>query len=157
MMWLFAVLILWPLVEISLFVTLGGWLGLWLSLAIVIGTAVLGGLTIRSQGALGAAAIRSALQQGRDPTKPAARGALNILGGVLLMLPGFLTDAAGLLLLLPPVQAGLIRLLAARHLGRGRRQAAPTIEVLEGEWSRVEPTKLEVPGMTRPPSGWTRH
>ncbi len=156
-MWLFALLILWPLSEIALYVTLGGWLGLWLSLAIVIGTAALGVLILRMQGPAAMAETRAALRRGGDPMRPLAAGMTGVLAGVLLILPGFLTDMAGLVLLLPPVQAGLARLISRRiavRRGTYQRRADQGIDVIEGEWTETEQRP-------RPPggggSGWTRH
>ncbi len=148
-MWLFVLLIGWPLTEIALFVTLGGWLGIWLSLAIVIGTAVLGTAVIRMQGANVNGAVRAAIQRGQNPGPMMAQRALRVLAGVMLVLPGFLTDAFGSLLLLPPVQAGLIALLSRRAQTRAAAQPAAT-DVLQGEWTRIDADK-------GPPSGWTRH
>ncbi len=148
-MWLFVLLIGWPLTEIALFVTLGGWLGIWLSLAIVIGTAVLGTAVIRMQGANVNGAVRAAIQRGQNPGPMMAQRALRVLAGVMLVLPGSLTDAFGLLLLLPPVQAGLIALLSRHAQMRAAAQPAAT-DVLQGEWTRIDADK-------GPPSGWTRH
>jgi UPF0716 protein FxsA len=153
-MWLFPLLILWPLVEIGLFVTVGGWLGLWLSLAIVIGTAVLGGFLLRLQGPLMMAEARGAFGRKVDPARLLGGGVLRVLGAILLILPGFLTDILGLLLLLPPVQAGVMALIARRIVvvrpDMGRDGGA-----IEGDWSRVEPdAEPREPGSG---SGWTRH
>ena len=154
-MWLFALFILWPLAEISLFVTLGGWLGLWLSLAIVIGTAALGILVVRMQGMQVNETVRSALRNGQDPTKPVAFGALRVLAGVLLILPGFLTDIIGILLLLPPVQIALMALLSRR--AQRPLNASPTNspvpDILEGDWKRIDTPNSDQTGG----SGWTRH
>jgi UPF0716 protein FxsA len=149
MMWLLLVFIAWPLTEIGLFVTLGGWFGLWLSLAIVIGTTFLGAAIIRMQGVQVNSTVRAALQRGQNPGPTAAKGALNVLAGVLLVLPGFLTDILGLFLLLPPVQFGLMAILSRRAaMQRPPTSAQP--DVIQGEWTRLDPDKA-------PPSGWTRH
>src|SRR6059036_4351493 len=56
-----------------------------------------------------------ALAEGRTPAREVVDGALVVIGGVLLMIPGFITDAVGLLLLLPPTRA-LTRPLLVRNL-----------------------------------------
>jgi UPF0716 protein FxsA len=148
-MWLLLVFFAWPLTEIGLFVTLGGWLGLWLSLGIVIGTTLLGAAIIRMQGVQVNSTVRAALQRGQNPGLTVAKGALNVLAGVLLVLPGFLTDMLGLFLLLPPVQFGLMAVLSRRAtMQRPAPSAQP--DVIQGEWTRVDTDKA-------PPSGWTRH
>lgn len=128
-----------PLVEIALFVTLGGWLGLWPTLAWVVLSAVIGVALLRRGGqtAMTALAGRRRLRQGA-----LAEGALAAMGAVLLVLPGFLTDAAGLLLLLPPVQRAIGARIAARVVVAGAawppRRAAGG-EVIDGEWEAADP------------------
>lgn len=143
-----------PLIEIALFVTLGAWLGLWLSLGIVIGSAVLGTALIRRQGLQVRAELARTLRRGGDPARVIADGGLSVLAGVLLILPGFLTDALGLLLLIPPLRR-LVIALVARRLPRGVR-ASPARDgavVIEGRYVR----EGETPRPPVPPSGWTRH
>jgi UPF0716 protein FxsA len=109
-----------PLVEIALFVTLGAWLGLWLTLAWVLLTAVIGVTILKSLAVSGSIRGRQDFVEGfrgrlaDDPLSPVAHQALIGLAAVLLILPGFFTDALGLLLLVPLVRTLLIRLLARR-------------------------------------------
>jgi UPF0716 protein FxsA len=119
-MWIILAFLALPLVEIALFVTLGGWLGLWLTLAWVLLTAVVGVLILRSLSVAGAIRGREDFVEGfrgrmaADPLSPIAHQALIGVAAVLLILPGFLTDMPGLLLLVPPVRTVLIRLVARR-------------------------------------------
>jgi UPF0716 protein FxsA len=103
-----------PLIEIALFVTVGGWLTLWPTLAIVLGTGVLGVLVMRSQGLRVIRDLQSAQAAMRNPLSPMAHSALIMLAGIFLLLPGFFTDTLGLLLLLPPVRQLIIHLLSQR-------------------------------------------
>lgn len=117
-MWIVLGLLAWPLIEIGLFVTLGAKLGLWLTLAWVLLTGVLGVLLLKGT----ALASRQTLQEGfreglHDPLSPLAHRALVGVAAVLLILPGFFTDALGLILLLPPVRALIIRGVAGRMRG----------------------------------------
>ncbi|MBD3763976.1 MAG: FxsA family protein [Rhodobacterales bacterium] len=145
-------LILWPLVEIALFVTLGARLGLFGTLAVVLGTAVLGVALIRRQGAVTPATLRARMAAGADPGNALADGALIVLAGVLLVLPGFLTDALGGLLLIGPLRRGLLGALARRTLVVRAAGPAPAPgPVIEGEWEEVDPP------VRRPASGWTQH
>ena len=150
-------LLVWPLIEIALFVTLGGWLGLWLTLAIVLGTAVAGIALMRWRGLRAMADLRSHVKNMGNPLSMVADQAIFMLAGVLLVLPGFFTDGLGLLLLLPPVRMALIALAARRVVvfpgagGQNRhRQAAD--DVIEGNYTPISPEADRL----RRPSGWTQ-
>lgn len=117
-MWIVLGLLALPLVEIGLFVTLGAKLGLWLTLGWVVLTGVLGVLLLKSLALAGGETLRRGFQEGlQDPLSPLAHRALVGVAAVLLILPGFFTDALGLVLLLPPVRALIIRGLAGRMRG----------------------------------------
>ncbi|MGL6208851.1 MAG: FxsA family protein [Paracoccaceae bacterium] len=158
---LIAALIAVPLIEIALFVTVGGWLGLWLTLLVVIGTGILGVLILRRQGAQAMAELRRATTVRPDALGSMADGALIGLAAVLLILPGFLTDTLGLLLLVPPLRNLLIGYFASRvHVsasgfGASARRSGP--EIIDGEFFEVSPDAPAIDPANRPPSGWTRH
>ena len=100
--------ILVPLAELYLFMTLGDWLGLPKTIAIIILTAVIGAALTKSQGRLAMQKLKQAASEGRMPHKEAMDGILILIAGAVLLTPGFLTDTVGFLLLVPPVRA-LIR------------------------------------------------
>ncbi len=156
-MWQLLPLLLWPLVEIALFVVVGGWLGLWPTLAWVVGTAVLGIWLIRRQGERAQIAMRQGLAAMSDPVSPLANGAMTLAAGILLILPGFLTDALGLLLLLPPVRAGLVTLLSRRVVVSGRpwRRNAGQPDIIDGEFIEVDAPPLPRGPVRTSGSGWT--
>jgi UPF0716 protein FxsA len=106
-----------PIIEITLFVKVGGWLGIWPTLAIVLGTAFLGTQLLRRQGVAALARLQESVGKGESPMGPIAHGALILVAGVLLVTPGFFTDALGFLLLAPPVRDMVIRWGAARLVG----------------------------------------
>jgi UPF0716 protein FxsA len=117
-MWIVLGILALPLVEIGLFVTLGAKLGLWLTLAWVVLTGVLGVLLLKGMAVGGRDSLRRGFQEGlQDPLSPLAQRALVGVAAVLLILPGFFTDALGLVLLLPPVRALIVRGLAGRMRG----------------------------------------
>lgn len=111
---LLLIFIVVPIIEIALFIQVGGWLGLWPTLAIVVLTAVMGTYLLRLQGMAELAKLQGAMQGAGSPVDPIANGALILVAGVLLLTPGFFTDAVGFALLTPPVRAVVIKWLAAR-------------------------------------------
>jgi UPF0716 protein FxsA len=151
----FALLLLWPLLEIGLFVVVGGAIGLWPTLAVVLGTGVLGVALIRWQGM---GVLRDLQQNGAvDPISPIAHGALILLGGFLLILPGFFTDVLGLMLMIPLVRRGLIAALGPRIQVQGfaasRFRRDPAEDWVDAEYEEVVPDRDKIGG----PSKWSRH
>ncbi len=158
---LFLAFLLVPVIEIGLFIQVGGWIGLWPTLALVVLAAVLGTWLIRREGLLAMAQVQDRLRTMRDPSGPLAHGALILLAGALLMIPGFFSDACGLLLLIPPVRAAVIRFMGARMRVRSfdasHRTMRPDPQVLDGEYFEVEvDPKAPTPPSDYPPSDWTR-
>ena len=90
-----------PLIELALLIKLGNLIGLWPTIFIVIATGVLGAALARSQGTRTVGAIRAELAQGRAPTESLLNGLLILVGGVVLLTPGLLTDLLGFSLLIP--------------------------------------------------------
>lgn len=158
-MWLLVALLAIPLIEIGLFIEAGGLIGLWPTLALVLLSAVAGILVMRMQGVQAADRLRASLAGPGNPAEPLGHGALMLLAGALLLVPGFFTDALGLLLLVPPVRGALLRRLAARVRVAGFAAGAMPSrhepwrpDVIDGEFHEIEPGELP-----RRPSGWTRH
>ena len=108
-MWIFVALLAVPIIEIGLFIEIGGAIGLWPTLALVILTAIAGTVLLRAQGFATMARLQSNLAEGGDPRGALAHGAMILFAGALLLTPGFFTDAVGFLLLLPPFREMLIR------------------------------------------------
>ncbi|GKY86443.1 FxsA family protein [Sinisalibacter aestuarii] len=158
-----------PLIEIALFIQVGGAIGLGWTLAIVLGTAVLGSWMVRRQGAMALDSLRRSFSALNDPTEPLAHGAMILFSGALLLTPGFFTDALGFALLLPPVRAWVFRKLSQRvkvqsfTMGQqtDTRYADPFREergdVIDGEFEEVTPDKRPTHQPPRGPSGWTKH
>ena len=104
MIW-FVLLVLWPLAELFVIIKLSEAVGfLWVLLALIVSWPI-GTRVIRHEGRAALRRLRSALAAGRAPTHEVLDGALVLVGGLLLLVPGFITDAIGLLLLLPPTRA----------------------------------------------------
>jgi UPF0716 protein FxsA len=104
-----------PLVEIAVFIQVGGWIGLGWTLALVVLTAVLGTWQLRTQGLATLLRAREQVDRGALPARELFDGACLLVAGALLLTPGFVTDAAGFLLFLPPVR-DFLRGLLARHV-----------------------------------------
>lgn len=158
-MWLLVVFVLVPMIEIGLFIQVGGWIGLWPTLGLVLAMALLGSWLLRTQGALAFADLRQSLSDFRDPTEPIAHGALILFAGILLITPGFFTDVIGLALLIRPVRRLALRALARRFQlvqvgpsGEGWAGRPESEDIIDGDYTEID-------GI--PPrqghSGWTRH
>ena len=110
-MWLFFIFVAIPIIEIALFVQIGGWLGLFPTLLIVIITAALGTYLLRSQAIATFGNIRQSLETLQNPAEPLAEGAMLLFAGALLLTPGFFTDLIGFLLLTPWFRGHLFQYL----------------------------------------------
>lgn len=102
-----------PLLEIGLLIKVGGMIGFWPTLGIIVLTAMLGGAIIVQNGFSSALRIQEAMLRGEAPLGPILESAMVVAAGVLLITPGLIADSVGLLLLVPP-----LRRLAARSFAR---------------------------------------
>ncbi|UPR28801.1 membrane protein FxsA [Vibrio crassostreae] len=94
-----------PIIEIGLFIQVGGFFGLWPTIALVLITAFVGASLVRSQGIQTLMSVQGRLQQGEMPAQQILEGVMLAVAGVLLLTPGFMTDALGMLVLLPAPRA----------------------------------------------------
>lgn len=163
-MWLLAAFIGIPLIEIGLFIQVGGLLGLWPTLLIVVLTAILGTSMVRTQGLAALANIQTSINRLDNPAEPLAHGAMILVSGVLLLTPGFFTDALGFALLIPAVRIRVFSFLRSRvnvqHAtmstgGQPRHRNSGGPGVIDGEFQEVDPDSIP-PNRTDRPSGWTR-
>ncbi|UJF19499.1 membrane protein FxsA [Vibrio sp. SS-MA-C1-2] len=111
---LLVLFILVPIIEISLFIQVGGFLGLWPTIAIVLTTAIVGASLVRSQGLMTLLSVQNKMQQGELPAQEIVEGVMLAVAGVLLLTPGFMTDFLGMLVLLPRPRAILAKKLMQR-------------------------------------------
>jgi UPF0716 protein FxsA len=158
-MWIFLAFAAVPLIEIGLFIQVGGVIGLWPTLGLVLLTALVGTALVHSQGARALDDLRRSLSELRDPTGPLAHGALILFAGALLLTPGFFTDSVGIALLIPAVRRALMRYLARRvnvasfSVGGQTQRTARGPGVIDAEYFEVGDENPP----PAPPSGWTRH
>ncbi len=104
---LFLILLAVPVIEIGLFIEIGGWLGTWPTIGLVILTALIGSILLRQQGMAALRDVQGRLASGENPGRLLADGAMILVSGALLLTPGFFTDAIGFLLLVPGVRTAL--------------------------------------------------
>ncbi|MGI9372477.1 MAG: FxsA family protein [Hyphomicrobiales bacterium] len=103
-LFLFFLFIAVPLIEIALFIQIGSIIGLWPTLLTVIGTAVLGTWLLRQQGFAVLQQAQEASARNELPVEPIIHGVFLLIAGLLMLTPGFFTDAIGFLLLIPPLR-----------------------------------------------------
>lgn len=111
---LLALFVLLPLVELALLIQVGRWIGLGGTLAIVLATGFLGAALARRQGLRAWLAIQAELRAGLMPAGALLDGLLILIGGIVLLTPGILTDLAGFALLIPATRNLLKRSLRRR-------------------------------------------
>jgi UPF0716 protein FxsA len=163
-MWLFLVFVAVPIIEIALFIQVGGAIGLVPTLLIVVLTALAGTALMRHQGMQALARLQNQIATGGDPTGPIAHGAMILIAGVLLLTPGFFTDTLGLLLLVPAVRDKVISRAAARiavqtfSFGQTRQTGARPQPQASRDTIEADYEILDEPSGERPrgTSKWTR-
>jgi UPF0716 protein FxsA len=110
---LIGLLIAVPILELYVIVKVGGLIGVWPTLVLILAMSLLGAILLRHEGRGAWQRFNQALAQRRFPGREVADGLMITVGGVMLLVPGFITDAVGLLLLFPPTRAIARRLLQA--------------------------------------------
>jgi len=120
---LLVLFIIVPLIELALLIELGGIVGVWPTIALVLGTGAVGAALARSQGARVLREIRAELAMGRMPAARMLDGLMILIGGILLLTPGVLSDLLGIALLFPPSRAvfkQILRIRLERMIRTGR-------------------------------------
>lgn len=107
-------LLLVPILEIAAFVVIGGRIGLLWTLALVLVTAMIGSVLLRLQGFRVLNELRMAVDRGAVPGRELGHGAMILAAGILLLTPGFITDALGFMLFVPAIRDRIWRLIASR-------------------------------------------
>jgi UPF0716 protein FxsA len=158
-MWLLLILFGVPLIEVVLFIKVGGLIGVLPTILLCILSAVAGMSLMRAQGLATLDRLRASVEAGGGPRGPMANGALVVVAGMLLIIPGFFTDAVGLLLLVPAVRRQVIAWGASRVTVRAARFVRPggtarprPAEAIDADYEVVEPGGVRRQGN----SGWTR-
>jgi UPF0716 protein FxsA len=156
---LFPLLLLaWPLAEIATFVVVGREIGVLSTIGLIVLTGFVGVILLRVQGFGVLRRARTEIDAGRDPSREIANGAMILVAGILLLLPGFLTDILGILLFIAPVREAVWRFLKTRidvvtNFGassarRGGSRGSRTID--------LDPDEYSSSGSAKPDSPWRR-
>jgi UPF0716 protein FxsA len=129
-----------PIAELYVIIQVGEAIGLWPTLALLLADALLGSFLLKHQGRGAWRRFNEALAARRFPGREVVDGLLIVVGGTLLLAPGFLTDIVGLLLLIPPTRAIARSVLRRFTIGRF------TVVAMPGRGPGVDPRRPE----TRP-------
>jgi UPF0716 protein FxsA len=147
-----------PIVEIYLFIQVSDAIGFWNALGILILVSLFGVWVVKRQGARVWARFNEQVAAGGTITREVADGVCLLLAGALLIVPGFVTDAVGLLLLLPPVRALARRIVVGRYSGK------TAVRVITASYGRpvdgatIDTTATEsTPAREDPPRGQLGH
>ncbi len=133
--------ILTPLIEIAVFIEVGGWIGLWPTLAIVAITAIAGTWLLRAQGLATFARAQDSLARQQFPVHEVFDGLCLLFAGALLLTPGFVTDSIGFILFVPPVRAWLRGMVWHYLQSAGKvRTTAQGDTVIDGDFHEINPT-----------------
>ncbi len=137
-----------PIIEIALFIKVGGYFGFWPTIGIIVLTAMIGTALLRQQGLATLESARSSLEKNHFPLKEVFDGLCLLFAGALLLTPGFFTDSLGLMMFVPPFRA-LLAGRAARYMAEhGHIEAGfagpgpyegPGETVIDGEYTDITP------------------
>lgn len=142
-----ALLICWPIAELLVAIAVADAIGVLQTIVLLIVTWPIGTWALRSQGRAAWNRLAAAVAAGRAPAHEVVDGSLVLLGGALLIVPGFITDVIGICLLLPPTRA-LMRPLLVRNLrsrlvvGAMRRSRAPSRYDVDSTASDIDQPRL---------------
>ena len=132
-----------PLVEIFVLIQVGQVIGPWWTILLLIADSILGTWLIRREGGRAWAALRSAINSGHMPAKELADGALILIGGTLMLSPGFVTDLLGIVLILPftrPIaRRALTGVVTRRLMGAGAAAYMPRTSPVSGPGNQQRP------------------
>lgn len=149
-----------PLLELVVVLQVGQAIGAWPTIGLLVATSVAGAWLLKQEGRRAWRQFRTTVDQLRWPGEEVASGVLVVLGGVLLLAPGFVTDAVGLLLLLPPTRRIVAHVIRGRILrpggparradARRPRSGGHVLDVEVVEIERDEPDRRDERGTDGP-------
>lgn len=147
-----------PIIEISVFISVGEIIGLWPTLATILITAIIGSALLRAQGLATLFRAQEHLNQGRFPLEEIFDGLCLVIAGAFLLTPGFVTDGVGFLLFFPPFRYFLKKAVGAMLVARGgihvytsgngindNAGSEMNSSVIDGEFEEVQGTETKQP------------
>ena len=163
-------LLIVPILEIACFIAVGGAIGIGWTLLLILVTAIIGTWLLRVQGLGLIARMQGELRAGRVPARELVHGLMLALAGVLLLTPGFVTDAVGFALFVPPVRDAVWNLVRGRVTttlkagaasaamgGMGATRRRGTIDLDEDDYRRADAPHVGPAGSHAPrPNGTGR-
>ncbi|AMK75681.1 MULTISPECIES: FxsA family protein [Methylomonas] len=140
---LFIAFLIVPFVEIYVLLQVGGLIGAFPTILLVVFTAVLGAWLLRRQGFATWQRFQSALAQGEIPAYEMIEGPILLVGGALLLTPGFFTDLLGFACLIPTLRRKIAQYIIEHHLlqsqvGSVFQQARNSQTIIEGEYNKQD-------------------
>jgi UPF0716 protein FxsA len=149
-----------PILELWLLIKIGGMIGFFPTVALILLTAAIGSQLVRRQGLTVLSRIREAQARGEVPALPMLDGAALLLAGLMLLTPGFLSDALGFVLLVPGLRQKIARRLLSRvvimqpggqpgggtterYAGRGQHSRPDPNAAIEGDYKRRDSEETE--------------
>jgi UPF0716 protein FxsA len=146
-MWfgLFLIFVAAPLLELALLIKVGGLIGFWPTIGIIIVTAALGVAVIQSHGVRVMQQAMATLAQGGMPVRAVADNTFILIAGLLLILPGLATDLLGLLLLIPPLRQAVSQWGMRKLLMSGRVRTWTAQAGGQQSWPQQEPRRPTQP------------
>ncbi len=137
------VLLFWPVAEITLFAVTAGKIGIFYSVGLLLLAMLVGGAILRFAGTAGLLRMQTSVARGESPGKELVGSALIFVSAMLFIVPGLISDAVGLLLLLPFVRNAVWKWVAANAVvlpmtggfGTGRRSEPDVIDLDSDEFS----------------------
>lgn len=116
-----------PIVEIYVLLKIGGIIGIFPTVVLVVTTAMLGATMLRNQGLSTMQRLQDMLSRGEIPAQEIVEGPLLLVGGALLLTPGFFTDAMGFYLLIPYTRKRFVKYLLENHFNASKIQSGSTV------------------------------
>jgi UPF0716 protein FxsA len=133
-----ALFILIPIIEISLFIEIGSIIGSFYTIMLIFVTAIVGVFFVRQQGISTFQKLTSQLQNLETPVQTMFEGLVILISGILLITPGFFTDALGFLGLIPFSRIIFIKLVASYILSRYGKRGNQNENTIEGEFIDID-------------------
>ncbi len=145
---LFLLFLIIPIIEIYLLIQVGSIIGAFYTILLIILTAIVGAFLLRAQGMATLRRVQENVAKGKVPAMEMLEGLMLLVGGALLLTPGFFTDALGFVCLIPTLRRAVIRLFLLQKIGRmqgfqqttSQRQSRDS-NIIDGEFYSVDDKK----------------